>query len=71
MQRIRRFKSGDFNVEDKERSRRPKAFEDELQALVDENLCQTQKQLSEALNCVQSVISDRLKALEKVYKKGK
>ena len=31
---FRRFKSGNFNVEDKERSGRPKAFEDEeLQAL--------------------------------------
>ena len=53
---FRRFKSGDFDVEDKERSGRPRAFEgEELQALVDEDLCQTQKQLAEALNCAQSV----------------
>ena len=59
-------------MENKERSGRPRAFEDEeLQALVDENPCQTQKQLAEALNCAQSVISDRLKALGKVYKEGK
>ncbi|XP_018399863.1 PREDICTED: zinc finger protein 808-like [Cyphomyrmex costatus] len=38
---------------------------------MDEDLCQTQKQLAEALNCTQSVISDRLKALGKVYKEGK
>ena len=30
-----------------------------------------EKQLVEALNCAQSVISDRLKALGKVYKEGK
>ena len=69
---FRRFKSDDFDVEDKERSGQPRAFEDEeLQALVDEDPCQTQKQLAEALNCAQSVISDRLKALRKVYKEGK
>ena len=69
---FRRFKSGDFDVEDKERSGRPKAFEDEeLQALVDEDPYQTQKQLAETLNCAQSVISDRLKALGKIYKEGK
>ena len=69
---FRRFKSGDFDVEDKERSRRPKAFEDEeLQALLDENPCQMQKQLAEILNCTQSVISNRLKALGKFYKEGK
>ena len=40
---FRRFKSGDFDVEEKERSGRPKAFKDEeLQALVDEDPCQTQ-----------------------------
>ena len=42
-------------MEDKKRSG-PRAFEDEkLQALVDEDPCQTQKQLAEALNCAQSV----------------
>ena len=65
---FRRFKSGDFDVEDKERSGRPRAFE-ELQALVDEDPCKPQKQLAEALKCAQSVISDRLKALGKVYNK--
>ena len=54
-------------MEDKERSGRPRAFEDEeLQALVDEDPCQMQKQFAEALNCAQSVISDRLKTLGKV-----
>jgi len=50
---FRRSKSGDFDVEDKERSGRPRAFEDEeLQAMVDEDACQMQKQFAEALNCV-------------------
>jgi len=31
----------------------------------------SQKQLAEAFNCAQSVISDRLKTLGKVYKEGK
>jgi len=39
-------------VEDKERSGRLRAFEDEeLQVLMNEDPCQTQKQLAEALNC--------------------
>ena len=67
-----RFKSNDFDVEDKEGPGRPRTFKDEeLQALVDQDPCQTQKLLAEALNCAQSVISDSLKTLEKVYKKGK
>ena len=39
--------------------------------LVDENPYQTQKQFAETLYCAQSVISDRLKTLVKVYKEGK
>lgn len=69
---FRRFKNGDFTVVDKQRSGRPRVFEDEeLKALMDEDPCQTQKQIAEALNCSQSVISDHLKALGKVYKEGK
>ena len=37
---FRCFKSGDFDVGNKERTGRPRAFEDkELQALVDEDPC--------------------------------
>ena len=37
---FRRFKNGNFDVEDKESSRRSRAFKDEeLQALVDEDPC--------------------------------
>jgi len=41
---FRRFKAGDFNIEDKERHGQPKMFQDtELQALLDKNEAQTQK----------------------------
>lgn len=47
-------------------------FEDvELQALVEEDPCQTQKQLAEVLAVAQSRIADRLKAMRKVYKAGR
>ena len=47
---FRHFKNNnDFDVE---RSGRSRAFKDEeLQALVNEDPCQTQKQLAETLNC--------------------
>jgi len=48
---FRRFKNDNFDVEDKEHSKQPRAFE-ELHALVYEDSCQTQKQLAETLNCV-------------------
>ena len=42
-----RFKSGDFGLEDEERRGQPKKFEDEeLEALLDEDCCQTQEELS-------------------------
>ena len=45
-----RFKSGDFGLEDEERPGQPKKFEDEeLEALVDEDCCQTQEELAESL----------------------
>jgi len=47
---FRRFKVGDFNVEDKPRSGQPKKFEDkELEALLEEDQSQTQEQLAESL----------------------
>ncbi|EFN79277.1 Putative uncharacterized protein FLJ37770, partial [Harpegnathos saltator] len=48
---FKRFRSGDFDTEDKERSGRSKTIEDaDLQALLDEDDTQTQDQLAEALN---------------------
>ena len=44
---VLKFKNGEFDVEDKERSGRPKVYEDaELEALLDEDSCQTQKELA-------------------------
>ena len=45
-----RFKSSDFGLEDEERPGQPKKFEDEeLEVLLDEDCCQTQKELAESL----------------------
>lgn len=69
---FKRFRDGDFDVEDKLRSGRPKQFEDDdLKALVDADPSQTQKQLAATLNISKSMISMRLKAMGVVYKDGK
>lgn len=69
---FRRFKNGDFDVSDKERSGQPKKFEDdELQSLLDENPAQTLNELAEALGVGHSAVSDRLKAMGKIQKEGK
>ena len=66
-----RFKSGDFGLEDEERPRQPKKFEDEeLEALLDEDYCQTQEELAESLEVTQAVISIRLKAAGYIHKQG-
>ena len=45
--RFARFKSGDFGLEDEQRPGQPKKFEDEeLEALLDEDCCQTQEELA-------------------------
>jgi len=59
---FRRSKSSDFNVEDKERAKRPKLVEDaDLKASFDEDPCQTQEELTESLGVARSIISMRLK----------
>lgn len=69
---FQQFNSGDFDVADKERSGQPKKFEDvELQALLDENSCQSQQQLADQLGVARRTISDRLKAMGKIQKEGK
>ena len=61
------FKNGEFDVEDKERSGRPKVYENaELEALLDEDSSQTQKEL--ALGVTQQTISYRLKSLGMIQK---
>ena len=69
---FKRFKSDDFDVKDKEHPGQPKKFENQqLQALLEEDACQTQKQLAERLNVTQPTISDRLQAMGKNLKEGK
>ena len=66
-----RFKSGDFSLEDEERPGQPRKFEDEeLEALLDEDRCQTQEELTESLGVTQAAISKRLKAARYIYKQG-
>ncbi|EGI69270.1 Mariner Mos1 transposase [Acromyrmex echinatior] len=44
---FQKFKNGEFDVEDKERNGRPKVYEDaELEVLLNEGSCQTQKELA-------------------------
>lgn len=67
-----RFRRGDFDVSDKERPGQPKKFEDrELEALLEEDPCQTQGQLAESLGVGRRTIGDRLKAIGKILKEGK
>jgi len=48
---FKKFKSDDFDVRNKKRGKPPKKFEDsELQALLDEDDAQTQRQLTNQLN---------------------
>ena len=66
-----RYKSGDFGLEDEERLGQPKKFEDEeLDALLDEDYCQTQEELAESLGVTQAAISKRLKAAGYIQKQG-
>lgn len=59
---FRRFKDNDFDVSDRERSGTPqKVADDELQALLNENSCQTQKKLAEQVGVAQTSILNRLR----------
>ena len=52
-------------MEDEERPGQPKKFEDEeLEALLDEDCCQTQEELAESLGVTQVAISKRLNPSE-------
>ncbi len=68
---FQRFKSGDFDTKVKERPGKSKAFEDaELMAILDEDSCQTQQEMANTLGTAQQTISDRLRAMGMVQKKG-
>ena len=65
---VSKVKNGEFDVEDKERSGKPKVYEDaELEALLDEDSCQT---LALTLGVTQPAISHRLKSLGMIQKQG-
>lgn len=69
---FRRFKSGDFDVRDKERPGQKRKFKDEeLEKLLDEDPYRTQEELATALNVSQQAVSRRLKALGMVQKDEK
>jgi len=66
-ERFQKFKNSEFDVE---RSGRPKVYEDaELKAL-DEDSCQTQKELAFTLEVTQQTISHCLKSLGMIQKQG-
>jgi len=66
---FRRSKNNDFDVEDKERSGAPKKFEDEeLEALLHEDSCQTLTELAESLRVDHTTVSKRLKVLGMIQK---
>lgn len=68
---FQKFKNGEFDVKDKERSGRPKVYEDmELEVLLEEDSSQTQKELALTLQVTQQAISHRLKSLGMIQKQG-
>ncbi|EFN88155.1 Histone-lysine N-methyltransferase SETMAR, partial [Harpegnathos saltator] len=68
---FRRFKDGDFSVEDKPRSGQPKKFEDkELEALLEEDQSQTQEELADSLGVTQQAVSVRLRDMGIIRKQG-
>lgn len=68
---FQRFKSGDFAVEDRHSGGREKVVENaELEAILSENSCQTQEELSDLLIINQQAISKRLKQLGMIQKEG-
>ncbi|GFV06996.1 mariner Mos1 transposase [Trichonephila clavipes] len=68
---FQRFKNGDFDVEDQVGGGREKVFEDaELEALLDQDSCQTQQELAGSLRVTQQAISKRLKVMGMIQKQG-
>ncbi|GBP16140.1 Mariner Mos1 transposase [Eumeta japonica] len=62
-ERFRKFKNCDFDVEDKDRSGRPKIYEDaELEELLMKVSSQIQKELALTLEVTQQAVSHRLKS---------
>ncbi|GBP22865.1 Structural maintenance of chromosomes protein 2 [Eumeta japonica] len=68
---FQRFKNIDFELEDNERFGTPKKFKDEkLEELLNQNRCQTLRELGKTLQVDESTVSKRLKVLEMIQKQG-
>ena len=69
---FKKFRSGNFDARNEERGRPPKKFRDsELQASLDEDDAQTQRQLADQLNVTREAVSMRSKTMGKIQKVGK
>lgn len=69
---FKRFKRGNFNLEDGGPVAPPKKFEDEdLKKLLSENFSITQEELAKTFGVTQQTISQRLKAMGLIRKEGK
>ena len=68
---FQRFKSGDYDVEDRHGGGKEKIPEDSgSEALLAEDSCQTQEELAESLQVTQQAISERLRAMGMIQKQG-
>ena len=68
---FQKCRNGEFDIEDKERSGRPKVYEDaELEALLDQDLCETQEELARASGVTKQAISHPLKSLGMIERQG-
>ncbi|GBP16153.1 Mariner Mos1 transposase [Eumeta japonica] len=68
---FRKFKNCDFDVEDKDRSGRPKIYEvAELEVLLEEHSSQTQKELALTLEVTWQAVSHRSRSLRMIHKQG-
>ncbi|GBP26137.1 PHD finger protein 20 [Eumeta japonica] len=66
---FQKFKNDDFDVEDKDRSGRPKiCVEAELEELLEEDSSPTQKKFALTLDITQQAVSHCLKSLEMIHK---
>uniref|UniRef100_A0A1I7XB13 ABC transporter domain-containing protein n=1 Tax=Heterorhabditis bacteriophora TaxID=37862 RepID=A0A1I7XB13_HETBA len=69
---FRRFKAGDFDVSDRQRSGTPRTTKaDALKSLLDENPSQTQEELAEQLGVGKATVSRRLHEMGKIRKLGR
>ena len=68
---LQRFKSGDFDVEDRHGAGKEKIYEDsKLEELHAEDSCQTQEELAKSQGVTQKAISKRLEVMGMIQKQG-